>query len=70
MNLEKVKKEVAKYLNKDCHYIYIGSRNQIEEFDGRIVDLYQSIFVIETNKGIKKTFCYSDFATNNLKILT
>lgn len=70
MNLEKVKKKVAKYLNKDCHYIYTGSRNQIEEFDGRIVELYQSIFIIETSNGIIKAFCYSDFATNNLKILT
>ena len=70
MNLNMIKIEVSKYLNESHKFIYIGSRNQVEEFEGKITKLYPAIFVIETKNGVSKSFVYSDFATKNLKIIS
>ena len=56
MNLERVKKIVRSYIGKKYRFIYKGSRNQIEEFDGIIVKCFPSIFLIETNNGTFKSF--------------
>ena len=70
MNLDKIKEEVEKYLCEEHSFIYIGSRNQIDEFKGHISKLYPSIFIIMTSNGMCKSFTYSDFAIGNLKIVS
>lgn len=69
MNLDKVKAIVKTYMNKKYRFIYKGSRNQIEEFEGTIIDCFPSIFIIETTNGIKKSFSYNDFIIKNIKII-
>ena len=70
MNLDKVKKDIEKYLYEEHKFIYIGSRNQVEEFKGKISNLYPAIFIIITSEGMYKSFTYSDFAIGNLKIVS
>ena len=43
-------------------------RNQIEEFDGIIVDTYNYIFTIQTINEVK-SFTYSDVLIENLEII-
>ncbi len=67
MNIQKIKKDIESLKNKHLHFKINGSRNQIEEFDGRIVETYNYIFIIETN-NTKKSFSYSDILIENLEI--
>ena len=70
MNLDTIKKSVFDKIGKKYHFIYKGSRNQIEEFDGVITKCYPSIFIIELEDGTCKSFSYNDFIIKNIKIQT
>ena len=62
MNIDKIKLKVKELLNKKLNIkVYIG-RNKYEYYEGTIDKIYNNIFTIETNKGIK-SFSYADVAT-------
>ena len=42
---------------------------QSEEFFGKIIGAYPSIFIIELDNKIIKSFSYSDLLINNLEII-
>ena len=69
MNLDIVRNKVKSYLGVHSKFIYRGSRNQIEEFGGRIVNCYKSVFIIETDDHIIKSFTYNDYIIRNIKII-
>lgn len=46
-----------------------GTRNQTDEFQGVIRDLYPAIFTIQLDNKKIKTFSYSDILTQSLEIL-
>ncbi len=71
MNVEKIRKEMSQKKGMLLKFKFNGSRNQIEEFEGRIVDTYPAIFTIETNNvdGRIKSFTYSDILIENLEII-
>lgn len=69
MNLGIAKNKVKSYLGLHHKFIYRGARNQIEEFEGKIINCYQSIFIIETDDHIIKSFTYNDFIIKNIKIV-
>ena len=70
MNLDKAKEMVMMKLNIPCKFIYRGSRNQLEEFEGKITNCYSSVFIIRTVDGVTKSFSYNDFIIKNLKIIS
>lgn len=57
--IEKVKQRVCDLKGEKIKFRYNGSRNQIEEFEGIIVDCYNFVFIIDTDK-VKRSFSYSD----------
>lgn len=62
MNIDKIKLKVKELLNEKLNIkVYIG-RNKYEYYEGTIAKIYNNIFTIETNKGIK-SFSYADVAT-------
>lgn len=61
MNLNLAKEFIKSHLNVYHVFQYKGSRNQIEEFSGRIVDCYSSIFLIQMENNMYKSFSYNDF---------
>lgn len=69
MNLDTAKNKIRGMVGGYHKFIYRGSRNQIEEFKGKIVKCYPSIFIIETDDHIIKSFTYSDFIIRNIKIV-
>ena len=69
MNLDTAKNKVRERMNIHYKFIYRGARNQIEEFEGRIIKCYPAIFIIETDDHFIKSFTYNDFIIRNIKII-
>ncbi len=71
MTIEKVKEMVSRNTNQPLKFKFNGSRNQVEEFSGKIVEAYPAVFIVEvldaTNR--RKSFTYSDILTSSLEII-
>ena len=69
--INKVKEDIKNKKGKKYHFRFNGARNQIEEFDGIITEVYNHIFIIKTigNKNEIKTFTYNDVLIENIEIL-
>lgn len=71
MNIEKIKRKVSAYKGKTLNFRFNGSRNQIEEFSGIIVETYDSIFTIMIEESsFLKSFSYSDILMKKLVVLS
>ena len=70
MNLNSIKELLKKEVGISHKFRYRGVRNQIDEFEGIITKCFPSIFIIETNNHVIKSFTYNDFIIKNLKILS
>ena len=69
MNVDKVRDEVKSQEGKILHFKFNGSRNQIQEFDGEIIETYHSIFVVKlVDDNNIKSFSYNDLITSSLEI--
>ena len=68
--INKIKEDIKSKKGKVLKFRHNGSRNQIEEFEGIIVDTYNYIFTIKTidDKSVIKSFSYSDILIDNLEI--
>ena len=65
MNIDKIKLKLKELLYEKLKVkVYIG-RNKYEYYEGIIDKLYDNIFTLKTNKGIK-SFSYSDIATKTI----
>ena len=70
MNVDKVRDDVKSKEGKILHFKFNGSRNQIVEFDGEIIETYHCIFVVKlVDDNNIKSFSYSDLITSSLEIL-
>ena len=67
--MNKVKNKVKENVGIKHKFIFNGSRNQIEEFEGVINRTYNKVFTILVNDNTLKSFSYSDVLTNNLEIV-
>ena len=68
MNVDKVRSEIKSKEGKILHFKFNGSRNQIVEFEGEIIETYQAIFVVKLTDNNIKSFSYSDLITSSLEI--
>ena len=68
--INKIKEDINHKKGEKLHFKFNGSRNQIEEFDGMIMETYNYIFTIKTinQKEEIKSFTYSDVLIDNLEI--
>ncbi len=69
MMIETIRNKVKEKQGVECCFRFHGTRNQIDEFQGTIVDLYPAIFTVLSTDRKLKTFSYSDILTQNLEIL-
>jgi len=67
--INKIRDNLKNMLGKNLHFKYNGARNQIEEFDGYINQIYNYVFTIKINNSIIKSFTYTDILINNLEII-
>lgn len=64
--IDKIKNDIIQLRGKRIKFRYNGSRNQIEEFEGVIVNCYKYVFIIQVD-NINKSFSYSDILIGNLE---
>lgn len=69
MMLDKVREEVRSNLNVSRKFVFHGTRNQIEEFEGVISALYPAVFVVTVDENKIRSFSYSDLLIGNLEII-
>ncbi len=69
MMIDNIRNQLNSHLSKRLHFRFNGSRNQIEEFNGVIKQLFPRVFTIELDNGMTRSFSYSDVATNLLEII-
>lgn len=68
--IDKIKDYIFSNMNKTLTFKINGNRNQIEEFEGKIISVYNAIFLVEgINKSVK-SFTYTDILIGNLEINT
>ncbi len=71
MKLEEIKTKLNEYVGKKVTIKYNLGRNKFEEYDVRIKELYNNVFLVELdnneNKEIK-SFSYTDIITKTIKI--
>ena len=67
MNLNIIKEEIAKNINKNVLVSVYGMRNRVNRYEGVIYKTYPNIFTILEN-GEEKSFPYRDIITGDVKI--
>ncbi len=67
MNLDAIKEDVRKHLNKNVIIKVFGMRNKNYQVEGYISNVYPSIFTVNEN-GLEKSFNYSDIATGEIRV--
>ncbi len=68
MNIKRLKEKIEKLKDQEVIIRINGSRNQTEEFEGVITEIYNYIFVV-ANDNMKKSFSYSDLLINNIELI-
>ena len=68
--INKIREDVKSRKGQVLKFRHNGARNQIEEFEGIIIDTYNYVFTIKTmdEKETIKSFTYSDILIDNLEI--
>lgn len=70
MNIEKVKSELESHLGEVATIKYHLGRNKYEEYNVKIKELYNRVFLVSLENEEKKvkSFSYSDIITRTLRI--
>jgi len=67
MTISSVKKEMLEHLGDIVSIKYNLGRNKYEEYEAKIKELYDYIFLVDTDLGVK-SFSYIDVVTKVIRI--
>ena len=67
MTISKVKKELLEHLGDVVSIKYNLGRNKYEEYEAKIKELYDYVFLVECDNTVK-SFTYIDVITKVIKI--
>ena len=67
MTISKVKMELLEHLGDIVSIKYDLGRNKYEEYEAKIKELYDYVFLVDTDLGIR-SFSYIDVITHTIKI--
>jgi len=67
MNINDLKDELSKNLNRNVEVKVYGMRGKVNTFHGKMQKLYPNIFTI-LEGGSEKSFSYADVITGEVKI--
>lgn len=67
MTISSVKREMLEHIGDSVKVKYNLGRNKYEEYEAKIKELYDYIFLIDTDYGTK-SFTYIDVVTKVIKI--
>jgi len=70
MNIKKIKDNLESKVGQTLKFRFNGSRNQIEEFKGKIESIYNYVFLIKIDNEQEqiRSFSYTDVLTEHLEI--
>ena len=67
MTISSVKKEMLEHIGDIVSIKYNLGRNKYEEYEAKIKELYDYIFLVDTDLGVK-SFSYIDVVTKVIRI--
>ena len=67
MTIEKIRKNIHNNKGNVAVITYNEGRNKIQEYEGKVIEVYQNIFVI-MDKDNKRSFSYYDVLTDTTKV--
>ena len=67
MTISSVKKDLLEHIGDIVSIKYNLGRNKYEEYEAKIKELYDYVFLVDTNYGTK-SFTYIDVITKVIKI--
>lgn len=67
MTVEQVKKQLVSHVGKEAIIKYNLGRNKYEKYNVVIKELYNYVFLVETNNTIK-SFSYSDIISKVIRL--
>lgn len=67
MTISSVKKDLLDHLGEIVSIKYNLGRNKYEEYEAKIKELYDYVFLVDTNFGMK-SFTYIDVITKVIRI--
>ena len=69
MTIEKIRSSISDNLGNDIKVIHNEGRNKIYEYNGKVIEVYNNIFIVlDSNNDSKRSFSYYDVLTDNVKI--
>lgn len=69
MTIEKIRKDINKNLGNYVKIIHNEGRNKIYEYTGKVVEVYNNIFIIlDNDNDSKRSFSYYDVLTETVKV--
>ena len=66
--IESIRGKLNDYLGKEVVIKYNLGRNKYEKYHVVIKELYQNVFLVQSDSNERKSFSYSDVLTNTIKI--
>lgn len=67
MTISSVKKEMLEHIGDQVFIKYSLGRNKYEEYEAEIKELYDYVFLVDTDLGVK-SFSYIDVVTKVIRI--
>lgn len=66
--IEKIKKDIVSKVGKNYIFKINNIRNRMECVEGSIVEVYDRVFIVNTDSDLVLSFNYSDVLTGNVEI--
>ena len=67
MTISSVKKELLNHIGDEVFIKYNLGRNKYEEYEAKVKELYDYVFLVDTDFGVK-SFTYIDVITKMIRI--
>lgn len=66
--ISEIREKLNDYVGSNVVIKYNLGRNKYEKYNVVIKELYENVFIVESNDSIKKSFTYIDILTKTIKI--
>lgn len=69
MTIDKIRNNINRNLGNNIKVVHNEGRNKIYEYEGKLVEVYNNIFImLDNNNDSKRSFSYYDVLTDTVKV--